>query len=392
MGVAVRPYVVAINHVEGCARRKCGPECKRTVDGWEVDVVAYRANGEMVRDRKKVSGSKTAAWRWGEERQSFLLLHGKTKPVEVPTFRAFWPRYLGACKAKRLKPSTMVQKELIYAHDLEPLLGDVRLNDISDRRISKLLEANAEKNAKTVNNILVNVNQPLKLAVKWGEIPKMPCAIELLKVTETEVAFYEPDIYERILEVAKGLDPRVELLVLLGGEAGLRCGEIIALEQGDIDYARNFIHVQKSEWEGHLTTPKSGRSRKIDMTERLRTALKKARHLRGDRVLWRDDGFPKVTQVLLAKWMTRVQKLAGVEVTGGIHILRHTFCSRLAMVGAPALAIKELAGHQSLATTQRYMHLSPKAKESAVRLLEGVRFDQTSGDIMETAQGSVRKP
>jgi integrase len=164
------------------------------------------------------------------------------------------------------------------------------------------------------------------------------------------------------------------------------------VEQGDIDYQRNYIHIQRSDWEGHLTTPKSGRSRKIDVTERLRAALKKARHLRGDRVLWRDDGFPKVTQVLLAKWMSRGQDLAGVEVTGGIHILRHTFCSRLAMAGAPALAIKELAGHQSLATTQRYMHLSPKAKESAVKLLEGVRFDRTPGDIMETAQGSVKNP
>lgn len=388
----VRPYVVAVNHVEGCARRKCGPECKRTVDGWEVDIVVYRPNGEMIRERKKLTGSKTAAWRWGEERQSFLLVHGKTKPVPAPRFKEFWPRYIGECRAKRRKPSTLIQKELIYAHDLEPLLGDVRLDDITDRRISKLLAANADKNPKTVNNILVNVNQPLKLALKWGEISKMPCAIELLKVTESEIAYYEPEVYEKILEVAKSIDPRIELLVLLGGEAGLRCGEIIALEQGDIDFERNYIHVQRSEWEGHLTTPKSGRSRKVDMTERLRAALKRHRHLRGDRVLWRDDGYPKVTQVLLAKWMTRVQKLAGVEVTGGIHILRHTFCSRLAMAGAPALAIKELAGHQSLATTQRYMHLSPKAKQSAVKLLDEVRSGRTSGDIMETAQGSVKNP
>lgn len=392
MAVQVRPYVVAINHVEGCARRKCGPECKRTVDGWEVDVVAYRANGEMVRDRKKVSGSKTAAWRWGEERQSFLLLHGKTKPVEVPTFRAFWPRYMGECRARRRKPSTLVQKELIFKHDLEPVVGNLPIDKITDRHYSKVLEINAKKKPKTVNNILVNFNQPLKLAVRWGVIPKMPCTIELLKVEETEVAYYEPEVYEKILEVAKSIDVRIELLVLLGGEAGLRCGEIIALEQGDVDFTRNYIHVQRSEWEGHLTTPKSGRSRKVDMTERLQVALKRNRHLRGDRVLWRDDGYSKVTQVLLAKWMTRVQKLAGVEVTGGIHILRHTFCSRLAMAGAPALAIKELAGHQSLATTQRYMHLSPKAKENAVKLLEGVRFDRTSGEIMETAQGSVKNP
>ena len=40
------------------------------------------------------------------------------------------------------------------------------------------------------------------------------------------------------------------------------------------------------------------------------------------------------------------------------------------MRGAPARAIQELAGHEDLATTQRYMHLSPAAIEGAIRLLE----------------------
>ena len=53
----------------------------------------------------------------------------------------------------------------------------------------------------------------------------------------------------------------------------------------------------------------------------------------------------------------------------GVHILRHTFCSHLAMRGAPARAIQELAGHPDLATTQRYMHLSPAALDAAIRLL-----------------------
>ena len=53
-----------------------------------------------------------------------------------------------------------------------------------------------------------------------------------------------------------------------------------------------------------------------------------------------------------------------------IHILRHTFCSHLAMRGAPARTIQELAGHQDLGTTQRYMHLSPAALDAAIRLLE----------------------
>jgi hypothetical protein len=40
------------------------------------------------------------------------------------------------------------------------------------------------------------------------------------------------------------------------------------------------------------------------------------------------------------------------------------------MRDAPAKAIQELAGHQELGTTTRYVHLSPAALENAIRLLE----------------------
>ena len=53
-----------------------------------------------------------------------------------------------------------------------------------------------------------------------------------------------------------------------------------------------------------------------------------------------------------------------------MHILRHTFCSHLAMRGAPPRAIQELAGHRESGMTQRYMHLSPAALDSAIRLLD----------------------
>ena len=81
-----------------------------------------------------------------------------------------------------------------------------------------------------------------------------------------------------------------------------------------------------------------------------------------------DDGSP-LTQKVVQDWMRRTARRAEVE-KAGVHILRHTFCSHLAMRGAPARAIQELAGHQDLATTQRYMHLSPAAIEGAIRLLE----------------------
>ncbi len=56
------------------------------------------------------------------------------------------------------------------------------------------------------------------------------------------------------------------------------------------------------------------------------------------------------------------------------------------MRGAPARAIQELAGHESLTTTQRYMHLSPAAKDAAISPLD-TAGSQLSGDMLE--MGSV---
>ena len=74
-----------------------------------------------------------------------------------------------------------------------------------------------------------------------------------------------------------------------------------------------------------------------------------------------------------------------------MHILRHTFCSLLAMRGAPARAIQELAGHRELGMTQRYMHLSPAALDSAIRLLDQPLAVQSFGDILETGRVSEGK-
>ena len=79
----------------------------------------------------------------------------------------------------------------------------------------------------------------------------------------------------------------------------------------------------------------------------------------------------------------RAARRASVE-KNGVHVLRHTFCSHLAMRGAPVRAIQELAGHRDLTMTQRYMHVSPAAIESAVRLLDEPAPRQSFGDIVET--------
>jgi site-specific recombinase XerD len=131
--------------------------------------------------------------------------------------------------------------------------------------------------------------------------------------------------------------------------------------------------------------PKSGRSRQLPTTQRLTAALKAVRHLRSERVFCQPDGSP-ITRDRVIKAVRAAQRVA--DLGQGVHILRHTFCSHLAMKGAPARPIQELAGHADLSTTQRYMHLSPAATEDAIRLLDGrqsgLERTENRGDILDT--------
>jgi integrase len=97
------------------------------------------------------------------------------------------------------------------------------------------------------------------------------------------------------------------------------------------------------------------------------------------------------------RWtMECVEKAAGLPATkktkrgrekwaGLYHVLRHTFCTRLAtgrlardlvrgggateMRGVPPRTIQLLAGHVSIQTTMRYMHVAAGAPEAAIAAL-----------------------
>jgi integrase len=220
-------------------------------------------------------------------------------------------------------------------------------------------------------------------------IERTPCTVRLLRVAYAAVAFHDTDDYERLVAAARQLDGRAYLIVLLGGEAGLRLGEMVALEWTDVDLAKRQLCIQRTDWRGEVTSPKGGRLRYVPLTNRLVVTLGEHRHLRGPRVLYQDDGRP-FSEKAVQTFVQRAARRANLR-HGGVHILRHSFCSHLAMRGAPAKAIQELAGHKDLATTQRYMHLSPAALDAAIRLLDSPGVVPSRGDRWETDDREIEK-
>lgn len=223
--------------------------------------------------------------------------------------------------------------------------------------------------------MLTVLNVLLKKAVEWDVLDGLQCTVRLVRAPKPSMDFYDFDEYERLVEAAKALGAVTRLVVLLGGEAGLRCGEIIGLEWRDVNFENRQLCIQRSEWRGHVTLPKGGRLRHVPMTLRLTKALAEFSKERRGRVLVHE----RLTQDIVGNHVRRAARCAGIS-GNGVHWLRHTFCSHLAMRGAPARAIQELAGHQNLGTTERYMHLSQAAIEGAIRLLE------SRGDILETPE------
>ena len=364
---------------------------------WEVDIHVILPNGARARSRTRKRTSKSAALRWGLSREREWLVDRLPQPrkevpapeKEVPTLEGFAERFLdGYARANREKPSSIAAKEMILRVHLIPRLGQRRLDAISSEDVQRLKHALRAKAVKTVNNILTVLNVLLKTAVEWKVINQMPCAVRMLPVPKTSASFHDFDVFERLVDTARETDWQTHLIVLLGGEAGLRCGEMLALEWPDVNLKTRQLCVRRSDWEGHITVPKGGRQRYVPLTIRLATALRAYRHLSSPRVLCQQDGSP-LTRKTVQSWMRRVTRRAGIT-NNGVHVLKHTFCSHLAMRGAPARAIQELAGHQDLSMTQRYMHLSPAAIEGAIRLLDRGRSDPVGGDIAETEDRGSR--
>ena len=178
------------------------------------------------------------------------------------------------------KFSTHQDYEKMLKRDILPLFGDLDLQDISRERVKSLAFAGLKKgqSPKTVQNLIRGLSSLLSHAVEDGLLavnhalkpgkflPKVSKRRKINPFTSSEV--------ETFLTATRQLAPNLYPLFLCAVRTGLRQGELLALQWADIDFHGGFIDVQRTYARRRLGTPKSGESRRVDMSDGLARALK----------------------------------------------------------------------------------------------------------------------
>src|SRR4029453_15200261 len=87
------------------------------------------------------------------------------------------------------------------------------------------------------------------------------------------VASISNEVAHRV-DVARLHFPTWHPFVLCGLRTGVRLGEFLALQWGDIDWKGRFIHLQRNIVDSRLTTPKNHQARRVDLSLELRSVLR----------------------------------------------------------------------------------------------------------------------
>lgn len=340
---------------------------RRYKGAWWTD---FRFNRERIRRKSPVDTKRGAEEHERRLRQRLmdgLAIDADDKPTEVTTLGEFADQEFMEYAGNNNKPSEQASKRSVLRHHLRPAFGAVRLDAIDSRAVESYKAAKLASglNRKTINNHLTILRKLLHLAVEYGVLTAVP-RLKWFKTADPGFDFLDFEEADRLL-TASGED---RTLLLVAVRTGLRLGELRALRWQDVDLVAGRLNVRQAVTKKHAVgTPKNGREREVPLAESVRQALKAHRHLRGPLVFCNEGG-DMLTEGEVRWPLERACKRAGLRDVG-IHVLRHTFASHLAMRGVPVKTIQELLGHRTIQTTMRYAHLAPEVRRDAVELLDG---------------------
>ena len=146
---------------------------------------------------------------------------------------------------------------------------------------------------------------------------------------------------------------RNRLIVMMLYETGMRRAELIGLRDANVDTGKMELKVHG----------KRDKDRIIPFGTELAQWIDSYRRLRDQQAVGCDSFFVRPTgeplyPMLVYRVVKELLSQAGVSSKRSPHVLRHTFATAMLNNGASLNSVKELLGHESLATTQIYTHVT----------------------------------
>jgi integrase len=239
----------------------------------------------------------------------------------------------------------------------------------------------------SVRNILTPLREMLRHAVEDEVIAINPATqvgrfLQERQAVRQEIEPLTREELARFLTTLQTQTPEHYPLFLCLARTGMRLGEVLALQWGDIDVHRRSITVRRNVVRGRITRPKNGKTRRVDMSQQLTEVLQGLQIQRKAETLRR--GWPEMpawvfcstTGGLLNKENLRTRVFYRCLTKAGlrhvrIHDLRHTYASLLIQQGESLAYIRDQLGHHSIqVTVDIYGHLVPGGNKAAVDRLD----------------------
>lgn len=263
-----------------------------------------------------------------------------------------------------IKISTYSTYEYKLKKYVFPYIGDVWLNQITREKIQSLIDIwqNQGLKASTIHVIYQIVKKTTQVAFEQQIIYQLPCQkIYLPKKKKAHPKSLTRQDQHVLEKKVKSLPLYKGLPVLLALNAGLRIGEISALQWKDIDFDKRLIHVQqtlqripspskKKKTQLKFDSSKTESSNRIiPISVSLYKYLKKWRRKSSGSYVCSRSSKPLEPR-LLTYYFHQIRKSCNFNNIH-FHQLRHTFATRCIESNGDVASVSKLLGHSSIQTT-----------------------------------------
>ena len=195
-----------------------------------------------------------------------------------------------------------------------------------------------------------------------GAVEKDPAAdLASPKVRKSLPTFLGVDAAREVVETPSGDDPsslrdRAVLELLYG--SGLRVSELVSLDQGHLDLEAGLVHVLGKGRKERVVPLGRPTVKALRAYLTVRCAVPKSGAMLDPAALFVTRRGARLGVRQVQQLVHRYGALGAGRADLHPHALRHTCATHMLEGGADLRAIQEMLGHASLATTQRYTHVS----------------------------------